>query len=34
LRVMPPICTERASLGFIGSDTLYWRSSPVPQQDT
>jgi hypothetical protein len=31
---MPPICAVAVSFGAKGSDTSYWRSSPVPQQDT
>src|SRR5215813_8807283 len=31
---MPPKCTEPVSLGLNGSETSYWRISPVPQQET
>src|ERR1700678_2594349 len=30
---MPPTCTEPISLGLNGSETSYWRISPVPQQE-
>ena len=30
---MPPILTEPVSSGLNGSETSYWRNSPVPQQD-
>src|SRR5579864_8054098 len=31
---MPPMCSEPVSLGLNGSDTSYWRISPVPQHET
>src|SRR2546423_14114473 len=31
---MPPRWTEPVSLGLNGSDTSYWRNSPVPQHET
>src|ERR1700690_4624504 len=30
---MPPTCTEPINLGLNGSETSYWRISPVPQQE-
>ena len=30
----PPIRTEPVSCALKGSETSYWRNSPVPQQDT
>src|SRR5258706_12850987 len=31
---MPPICTEPVFFGCNGSETSYWRNSPVPKQET
>src|SRR5208282_3969757 len=30
---MPPTCTDPINLGLNGSETSYWRISPVPQQE-
>src|SRR5438874_4467599 len=34
LRTIPPRWTDPVFRGWNGSETSYWRNSPVPQQET